>query len=511
MKTHKHNLSNYKLASMPAGVLCPIGLTLVNPGDTFQHSTSALIRLDPMVAPTMHPLHAKIHHYFVPFRLLWDEWEDFITGGDYASVPPEFPYMVVNQASGMSKNDPLCYMGMPASTGTSESQTFRISALPLRAYNMCYNEYYRDQDLMTEANMVTTSGVDNTTNRSMLSVAWERDYFTTARPWEQKGVAVSVPVSVGNVGAATRVPVKGIGTSNGTNFTNSASTAVRESGDTTTTTYTPFYSSGVGSIVIEGGSGGTAAYPDIRVELDDVNVNLEDLRLGFALKRFEEMRALYGSRYTEYLRYLGIKSSDARLQRPEYLGGGKQTIQMSEILQTAEGTDPVGTLRGHGIGALRSNKYRRFFEEHGYVVSFMIIRPITMYYQGIPNHFLKDTKEAFWQKELEHIGHQVVQNQEVYAYQTDALKAESFGFVPRYEEYRGINNSVAGDFVDSLKDWHMAREFTSAPTLDGSFVTATPTQRIFAVPSTLNPYKVMISHHLVARRLVTNNISSFVR
>ena len=152
-------------------------------------------------------------------------------------------------------------------------------------------------------------------------------------------------------------------------------------------------------------------------------------------------RARYGSRYVEYLRYLGVKSSDARLQRPEYLGGGKQTIQFSEVLQTAEGTDPVGELRGHGIGAVRSNRYRRFFEEHGYVFTFMSVRPKTIYVQGLPRTFNRRTKEDFFQKELQAIGQQEVLNKELYA--SHSQPNGVFGYQDRYDEYRRQEPTVS--------------------------------------------------------------------
>ena len=174
------------------------------------------------------------------------------------------------------------------------------------------------------------------------------------------------------------------------------------------------------------------------------------------MQRYEEARARFGSRYTEYLRYLGVRSSDARLQRPEYLGGGRQTIQFSEVLQTAEGTDPVGDLKGHGISALRSNRYRRFFEEHGYIISLMTVRPKTIYMQGMPRTFNRRTKEDFWQKELQHIGQQEIPVKEVYnaAADPDAV----FGYQDRYDEYRRSQNTVSGEFKTSTLDyWHFAR------------------------------------------------------
>ena len=183
----------------------------------------------------------------------------------------------------------------------------------------------------------------------------------------------------------------------------------------------------------------------LNVDMSAVSaVNIIALREAFAMQRYEEARARYGSRYTEYLRYLGVRSSDARLQRPEYLGGGKQTIQFSEVLQTAPGEDPgVGSMYGHGIAAMRSNRYRRFIEEHGYVITMLSVKPKTIYTQGLQRTWNRRTKEDFFQKELQHIGQQEILNKELYAKnsQPDGV----FGFQDRYDDYRRAESRVSGE------------------------------------------------------------------
>ena len=188
-------------------------------------------------------------------------------------------------------------------------------------------------------------------------------------------------------------------------------------------------------------------------------VDINTVRQAFALQRFEEARARYGSRYTEYLRYLGVRSSDARLQRPEYLGGGRQTIQFSEVLQTSatSGSNPLGDLGGHGITAMRSNRFRRFFEEHGIVMTLMSVRPRTIYANPVARQFMRGlalagmsgTKEDYWQRELQHIGQQEVNGLEVDV----SAGNTSFGFQDRYDEYRRLESSVAGQFRTTLADW----------------------------------------------------------
>ena len=238
------------------------------------------------------------------------------------------------------------------------------------------------------------------------------------------------------------------------------------------------------------------------------SVTVGVLREAMALQRYEEARARYGSRYVEYLRYLGVRSSDARLQRPEYLGGGRQMLQFSEVLQTAEGASPVGEMRGHGIGAMRSNRYRRYFEEHGYIFTMMSVRPKTIYSQGLPRTWNRRTKEDFYQMELAHIGQEEVQNKEIYA--KHASPDGVFGFTDRYGDYREMESNVAGEFRTTiLDDWHLARTFTSDPALNATFVRSVPTKRVFA-SQTNDVLYVMARHSIQARRNIAAVANSFI-
>lgn len=497
MKRNKFNLSHYKLTTFDQGQLIPCGVLEVLPGDTFQMSTSALIRVTPLLAPVMHPVQVRVHHWYVPYRLVWDNFEKFITGGPDGFDASVFPTKT-NSPGVKSLAD---YLGLP--TGTS----ITYSALPTRAYQLIFNEWYRDQDLVTLANMVTTDGNDTGTSSTLQSVAWEKDYFTSARPWLQKGPEVTIPL----VGEA---PIKGIGVAPTSTvpvagpLTHKESTGVDRS-------YANSFAGAqwASSIGLEATDGTANADPKVFADLTGVGAaNINDLRLAFALQRYEEARARYGSRYTEYLRYLGVRSSDARLQRPEYLGGGKQTIQFSEVLQTTpDVADPdtgVGDLKGHGIGAMRSNRFRKFFEEHGVILSLISVKPRTMYTQGVPRMFSRRTKEDFWQKELEHIGQQEIANKEIYA--AAAAPDGVFGYQDRYDEYRRQESQVTGEFrTTSLDYWHMARQFAAEPVLNSSFVQSNPTKRIYA-EQTDNSLWVMINHRVTARRMLSRTGTSHI-
>lgn len=513
-KRNKFSLSHYKLLSGNMGYLIPIQVTEVLPGDTIQMATSLFIRLAPMVAPVMHPVHVRVHHWYVPFRLIWDDFEDFITGGPDGldvSVPP---YQITTNVRCGTLGD---YLGLPITSAGEATSGYKYSTLPFRAYQLIWNEWYRDQDLQPSFDVPTSSGKEppNAGLYQLRRVDWERDYFTTARPWPQKGIQATVPVS----GATITPPSVGVDIVRdpavlGPRFdvitglhqpyflgsdptTISSAAPVTWDNQSNNTDHTLVWKDdGIGLKANVTYTPGSSTFG---------HVNINDLREAFALQRFEEHRAMYGSRYVEYLRFLGIKASDARLQRPEYLGGGKQTIQFSEVVQTdPTSSSPAGSLTGHGVGAMRTNRFRRFFEENGLIISLMMVQPVAVYQQGLPRMFQREVKEDYFQRELQHIGQQEVYQSELYA--TGANAPESgektvFGYQNRYDEYRWHESSVAGEFRSLLNYWHMARDFDAPPVLNESFINGLPTRRIFAAQQ-LDHLYVMASHSIQARRML---------
>lgn len=509
-KRSKFSLSHYRLFSGRMGYMMPIGITECLPGDTFQQATSVFLRCSPLVTPVMHPVHVTVHHWYIPTRLLWDKWEDFITGGPDGMDASVMPTIKAPAQGGFAVGSLADYMAIPSGIPNLE-----VCALPFRAYAFLYNECYRDQDLESELPLSLESGLDTTTNTTLQRCDWARDYFTTARPWPQKGPAVSVPVNLTAAGEPSITATTTISGGGKPTFTTSdlggsgqQPNGVLAPQDYNTNGPVNVKFSTPGRLALQWVNPGLTANTTVNFQSGDPelgSVDINQLREAFALQRFEEHRALYGSRYVEYLRYLGVKSSDARLQRPEYLGGSRQTIQFSEVLQTAPGgDDPVGALKGHGIGAMRTNRYRRFFEEHGYVLTVMMVRPISVYMQGLSRMWNRRVKEDYYQRELQNIGQQEVLTKELYAGNAEGPTGDDvvFGYQNRYDEYRWHESYVSGEFRNILNSWHMARDFANAPVLNADFINAVPTTRIFAAQQNDTLY-CMANHSIQARRLMS--------
>lgn len=468
MARNKHTLSNYRLLTGNMGELLPIGLMEGLPMDTIRHRASVFMRFSPMAAPVMHPITVRVHHFGIPLRLLWpkDEnggFEEFITSGPDGTNAESIPTMTATPAEG----DLLDYLGLPL----GNSITF--SELPVRAFNMVFNEWFRDEDLVPER------AEDDVT---IPNIAWEKDYLSTARPWAQKGPAVTIPLG-------STAPVGGDISSTFTQMQANANIPA-STGQSIAPT-----------------SGSYAIGEDIYADLSQATgPDVVAFREALALQRYAEARARYGSRFTEYLRYLGANPRDSRLQRPELLAGGRARVNISEVLQSANEAASdrfgVGDLYGHGVAATRSNAYVRTLEEHMYILSVLSVRPKTVYTNGMHRTWMRRTREEFWQKELEHVGQQEVFQGEVYADGTGDY--DTFGYSDRYADYRSIPSGVSGQFRTNLDYWHLARMFASEPALNEAFVSCDPSKRIFNVQDE-DTLWIAVQHDMVARRLVSRS------
>jgi len=488
-KKSKFDLSHEKKLSFNMGELIPILLQDVMPGDSFRVKSEQMLRLAPMLAPMMHRVNVYMHFFFVPNRLVWTEWERFITGNETGDVspPPVFPTFTVGNTGWGAPPSPLTswfstgsladYLGVPTwdpvAPVTPGASPKNVSALPFRAYQLIWNEYFRDQDLQTSINTSAPGFMDSgpvpVANYSgLLTIrkrAWEKDYYTSARPFAQKGGAVGIPF--------TYKPVSDVVDSSGAPAPGNTLVGTLAGG--------PLPNLMVGKTDYQ--TGGVQG----RIENIESLATINEFREANALQRFLEKLARSGNRYIEYIKSIfGETSSDSRLQRPEYLGGGRAPIVISEVLSTFDNTaggNPQGTMSGHGISVGNTNGFTQSFNEHGYVIGLISVLPRTGYQQGLPKHFTRFDQFDFPIPDFAHLGEQEVKNKEVFVDYNEAvdLNEATFGYQSRYSECKFQNSTSHGDFRTSLAFWHMDRLFAVRPGLNGSFIESDPTLRIFAI------------------------------
>lgn len=415
MKRYKHNLSHYHLTTGNFGSLYPVGWWDCLPGDSIRLSTSAFIRCTPLLAPVMHPCQVRLHNFFVPYRILTEDpnnFEDFITRRDKTATIP----------TGPAVNDDLDnYLGVPP---TLVGTNYNLVQYPRLAYQKIWEDYYRDASLQF-----------NVSYDNIAPISYEKDFSTTAR--------------------------------------------------------------------FDPSSDPSGARATVTVDAGGDYVDALDIRQALAKQKFDEARSRYGSRYTEYLQYLGVKPADSRLQRPEYCGGGVGTLNFSEVLSTVESTtEPQGRLTGHGIAGVRSRPMTKYCEEHGILMTLLSVRPKLIYSDGLHRFFRLSGQNGWWQKETQFEGQQSIDNSEIYA---DGTAGDSvpFGYQDRNYHLRTVPSRISKEFRTLYDFWHMARQFGNRPGLNSVYtlVDNDASKKCFA-DQTNDLMLFMINHKCAARRMV---------
>lgn len=479
--------------SLDMGDLVPVACMEVIPGDVWNIQTETLIRFAPLVAPVMHKMNVHTHWFFVPNRIVWPNWEKFITANNGASEVPSPPYLRGSEQLIAQQGSIADYLGLPTDVDMASD---KISAIPFAGFTMIYDEYYRDQNLQTLFRDIWNQSATGTDSylvdgeneiingyfqKGSLKRSWQHDYFTASLPFAQKGEAVEIPIgSFGDVDVYYENPDFGV----------TGAGRFRNSLDDSVITDANIETQAGGLVVGDDGTQHSAYYDpngSLKASTSDLEVGsatINDLRRAFRLQEWLEKMARGGSRYIEQiLVHFGVKSSDARLQRPEFLGGSKNPVIISEVLQTSEQIEstPLATMAGHGISAGRGKQIRYRAEEHGYIFGIMSVTPLTAYQQGLHKHWSRRSYLDYAWPSFAHIGEQEVKNKEIYFDPTDNANEDTFGYVPRYSEYRYMDSRVAGDFRENLSFWHLGRIFEDRPHLNSEFIECVPDKRIFAV------------------------------
>lgn len=479
-KTNTFDLSHTKKLSTQIGKLTPVLCMDLVPGDYVKLNSAAMVRFAPLVAPVMHRFDAYIHFFFVPNRIMWPQWEEFITGGPDGNDNTVPPYFNINGLEPGTIGD---YLGIP--THPAGTKQMRVSAFQINGYERIYAEYFRDQNLIDFEPADLTNGGQSSANRYLnqpFRRAWKKDYFTSALPWTQRGPEATIPL-----GAVKEFVVQQ--DSEGVSFPNGAQLRINPA-DKPGTLYVS----------------GTTPRTDLEGVTEPTAIN--DLRRAFRLQEFLERNARGGARYTEVvLSHFGVKSSDARLQRPEFIGGSKTPIQISEVLQTAPPTEqansPQGNMAGHGISVGGSQTFAYRAEEHGFLYGILSVMPQPAYQDGLPKQFSRLDRLDYYWPSFANLGEQQILNKELFWSPTDDENDDIFGYTPRYAEYKYMPSTVHGDFRTTLDFWHAGRKFSTRPALNSDFVDChnSEVDRIFAVvdPS-LHKLWIQVAHQIKARR-----------
>lgn len=505
---------DYK-TTLDSGYLVPFYVDEVLPGDSFKLNVATFARMNTPIVPFMDNVYLETFFFFVPTRLVWDNWQKFNGEQKNPGDPTDFLIPSLSDVTSFANGTVFDYFGLPTGVNLNSSIS-PVNSLPFRAYNLIWNEWFRDENLQKTVSVPTGDGPDSVSNFNLLKRGKRHDYFTSALPWPQKGPAV-------DVGLSGNAPVVGFDASHTWNFTNRP--------DLTSNSSFQLGSDGGLQSLVSGNHSGhnparvwqnflsdSSSYEDIGIQNDEstygkvrfirpsgvndlfafqagyltsdsqpyvdlsgVNaVTINDLRQAFQIQKLLERDARGGTRYTEILRsHFGVISPDARLQRPEYLGGSRSRINIVPVQQTSNTNDvsPQGNLAAYGLASDVRKGFNKSFVEHGYIIGLVNIRADLTYQQGLNRMWSRRSRFDFYWPSLAHLGEQAILNKEIYAQGTEADN-HVFGYQERYAEYRYYPSMITGKLrstdPQTLDVWHLAQKFDSLPTLSSQFIEENP-------------------------------------
>ena len=475
------NRSHGYKTTLDSGYLVPFFVDEVLPGDTFNLKATLFGRLATPVVPFMDNMYLETFFFFVPNRLVWDNWQKF--NGEQKNPGDSTDFLIPTLEAGKHEVGSIAdYFGIP--TGVNLD---KINALPFRAYNLIYNEWFRDENLQDSLEVPTGDGPDPINKYNLVRRGKRHDYFTSCLPWPQKGPGVELPLGT-------------TATLNGT-LSIPASHTTKPPGLSGIKTFPITYNVGsgidnyyAGDVRLNNGlpvAGTSINMKDSGVTVDlssATAITINSLRQAFQLQKLYERDARGGTRYTEILRaHFGVISPDARLQRPEYLGGSSTRININPVQQTSatDTTSPQGNLAAYGVLGDKVNGFMKSFVEHGYIIGLVNVRADLTYQQGLNKMWSRQTRFDYYWPALAHLGEQAVLNKEIYA-QGTSKDDEVFGYQERWAEYRYFPSQITGKFrstyAQSLDVWHLAQEFSELPKLNSEFIVDNPPiARVLAV------------------------------